>query len=68
MKIAFLTLFLGASARGLAQAINAKSQDDLTAKSTYFDGIQVPPLLELTTSNVENEFSQTKYMVVKYGR
>jgi protein disulfide-isomerase len=68
MRIASLTLFLGASALVAAQATDAKLQDDFTTKSTYFDGKKVPPLLELTLTNIDNEFNRTKYMVVKYGR
>lgn len=43
------------------EAINAK-------KATVFNDIKVPPLMELTPSNFDEEINKTKFMLVKHYR
>ncbi|KAI1141926.1 thioredoxin-like protein [Hypoxylon sp. FL0543] len=66
MRLASLALFLGAAARGIAQAIGAETSDSPDQENTYFNGKRVPPLLELTADNFDKEVKLSKFLVVKY--
>lgn len=75
MRLASFALCVGGTSvlAATVQSINAKvekAKDDPVAATgvTYFDGMQVPALLQLTADNSESEFNRTKYMVVNYGR
>lgn len=68
MRLASLALLLGASALGAAQAVGTDVQDDASKENTYFNGLRVPPLLELTGDNFAEEVNRTKFLVVKYFR
>ncbi|KAI2621502.1 thioredoxin-like protein [Hypomontagnella submonticulosa] len=66
MRLASLALFFGAAALGAAQAIGSESKDNPDKENTYFNGKKVPPLLELTPNNFDEEVKQSKLLVVKY--
>ncbi|KAI1379552.1 thioredoxin-like protein [Hypoxylon crocopeplum] len=66
MRLASLALFLSAAVLGSAQAIGAETNDSPDQENTYFNGKRVPPLLELTADNFDNEIQQSKFVVVKY--
>ncbi|RWA09543.1 hypothetical protein EKO27_g5557 [Xylaria grammica] len=66
MRLTSLALFFGAVTSGLAQAIGADTTDDPEKENTYFNGKRVPPLLELTSDNFNEEAQASKFLVVKY--
>ncbi|KAI0521318.1 thioredoxin-like protein [Xylaria bambusicola] len=66
MRLTSLALFFGAVTAGLAQAIGADKTDDPGKENTYFNGKRVPPLLELTSDNFNEEAQASKFLVVKY--
>lgn len=68
MRLTSLALCLAASAWGAAQAIGAESQNDPARESAYFNGKKVPPLLELTAENFDQEVRLSKFLVVKFFR
>ncbi|KAI6785102.1 uncharacterized protein J7T54_006744 [Emericellopsis cladophorae] len=64
MRFSPLTILTAAAALAKGQsldpeAINAK-------KATVFNDIKVPPLMDLTPSNFDDEIKKTKYMLVKH--
>lgn len=65
MRLTSLALWLGASALTAAQAIGA---DKDGADHSVFNGKNVPPVMELTADNFDDEVKKTKFMVVKYYR
>ncbi|KAK5998464.1 putative C3D6.13c-like protein [Cladobotryum mycophilum] len=64
MRLNSLSLLSGLAAIGLVRCAAAEEDDAL--KETYFDSIAVPPLLELTPSNWEEEAKKTKWLFVKH--
>jgi protein disulfide-isomerase len=64
----FLSLALLASAAILGRAQKMSLENDPKKENTYFDGKKVPPLLELTPSNWDEEVNQTKFLMVKHYR
>lgn len=66
MRLASLALLLGASFLGAAQSLGAETENDPAKENTYFNGQKVPPLLELTAENFDQEVQKTRYLVVKY--
>ncbi|KAI1739602.1 thioredoxin-like protein [Xylaria scruposa] len=66
MRLAPLALLFSAVTSGLAQAIGAETKDDPERENTYFNGKRVPPLLELTAENFDDEVQASKFLVVKY--
>lgn len=63
-------LLLGAAARVAAQDDDYDDEipEDKSLETTTFDGIKVPPMLELTPDNFESEIKKSKYMLVKHYR
>lgn len=63
-------LLLGATARVAAQDDFEDDEipEDKSLETTTFDGIKVPPMLELTPDNFETEIKKSKYMLVKHYR
>ncbi|KAG6366662.1 hypothetical protein INS49_000841 [Diaporthe citri] len=61
-------LLLGATARVAAQDDFEDDEipEDKSLETTTFDGIKVPPMLELTPDNFEAEIKKSKYMLVKH--
>ncbi|KAL1841983.1 hypothetical protein VTJ49DRAFT_6226 [Mycothermus thermophilus] len=55
-----LSLLLGSAAWAVAES------DDETREATFFNGIKVPPMLELTPDNWDKEIKASKYMIVKH--
>lgn len=46
----------------------AVADDSEAREPTYFNGIKVPPMLELTPDNWEKEIKASKYIIVKHFR
>lgn len=62
-------LLLGATARVAAQDDEDDyAPEDNSLETTTFDGIKVPPMLELTPDNFETEIKKSKYILVKHYR
>ncbi|POS80667.1 thioredoxin [Diaporthe helianthi] len=61
-------LLLGAVTRVAAQDDDYDDEipEDKSLETTTFDGIKVPPMLELTPDNFESEIKKSKYMLVKH--
>lgn len=56
---------------GAAALVRGQSLDEnyvTTKKPTVFNDVTVPPLLELTPLNFEEEVTKTKYLMVKHYR
>lgn len=66
MRLASLALLFSAVTSGIAQAIGSETADDPERENTYFNGKRVPPLLELTADNFDDEAKTSKFLVVKY--
>lgn len=64
MRLSPSVLLAGAATLLAAPAL-AKPK---VAKPTEFNGITVPPLLELNPTNYEEEIKKTKYILVKHYR
>lgn len=63
-----LSLALAAVAVAVAGAQKLSLEDDPKRENTYFDGKRVPPLLELTPKNWDQEINQTRFLMVKHYR
>jgi protein disulfide-isomerase len=61
MRLSFFAL-LGVAT--LAQSAATKKKK--VVQPTVFNGIQVPPLLELTPTNWEEEYKKTKWLMIKH--
>jgi protein disulfide-isomerase len=66
MRFLPLLFLLGASAVGPALAID--QDEDPSRENTYFDGVMVPPTLDLTPDTFEKEIKRSRWMVVKHFR
>lgn len=69
MRLRWLALFFGAVTLTIAQGTDADTTDDIDepeVKETYFNGIKVPPLLEITGDSFDKEVKASKFLVVKY--
>jgi protein disulfide-isomerase len=62
MRLSLLSLLVGAS------ALVAAGDEKKKGGPTTFNGITVPPLLELTPQNFDEEIVKTKWMFVKQHR
>jgi len=62
------TLPLLFSAAALVVADSADADDEEPREATHFNGIKVPPMLELTPENWEKEYKVSKYLLVKHYR
>ncbi|KAI1319329.1 thioredoxin-like protein [Xylariaceae sp. FL0255] len=67
MRLASLALLLGAARVAIAQAIRDPGAEDLPEGFyTRFNDQKVPPLLELTADNFDDELKASKFMVIKF--
>ncbi|KAI3332223.1 thioredoxin-like protein [Xylariaceae sp. AK1471] len=66
MRLSWLALFFSAATLGITQTTDADTTDDPERENTYFNGKRVPPLLELTGDNFDEEAMASKFLVVKY--
>lgn len=65
MRLRSLALVAASAAHAWAQSL---SGDADSKDFTEFDSVKVPPLLELTPSNFEEEMNQTRFLMVKHYR
>lgn len=49
-------------------AVVAVAEEDDTPKPTKFNGVTVPPLMELTPSNWAEQVNKTQFLMVKHYR
>lgn len=68
MRLSPFALLAGAVALAQAQSLSFGKDAASAKKSTTFNGVTVPPLLELNPSNFDDEMKQTKYLMVKHYR
>lgn len=61
-------LLLGAVTHVAAQEEEEEIPADYSQEYTQFDGKTVPPLLELTPANFDQEIKASKYLLVKHYR
>jgi len=61
-------LLLGAAALTRAASAVEWDEEDTTKEPTYFNGIRVPPLLELTPENFAEAVESTTHMLIKHYR
>jgi protein disulfide-isomerase len=66
MRLLSLALLAGAAVLGRAQKLSL--ENDPKKENTYFDGQRVPPLLELTPTNWDEEVNQTRFLMIKHYR
>jgi protein disulfide-isomerase len=67
MRLLHWSLLLGAVARAVAED-DYDFEDDAPKEATFFNGKKVPPMLELTPDNWEQESKASKYLLVKHYR
>ena len=69
MRLSSFLPLLGMAAVGLSAADAAKSKKaDEADKPTVFDGIEVPPMINLTPKNFEEYLNSSRYLFVKHYR
>jgi protein disulfide-isomerase len=69
MRLSSLLPFVGLAAVTVAAAdAKAEANADDSEKPTTFDGIEVPPLINLTPKNFDEHLNATKYLYVKHYR
>jgi len=66
MRLFNLTLLFGAAALVVAESPELDEDEDPPKEATYFNGKEVPPMLELTPANWEKEYKASKYLMVKH--
>ncbi|KAL7950351.1 thioredoxin domain-containing protein [Trichoderma barbatum] len=69
MRLTPFTLLSGLAALGLfgsSAAASADDEDSVGPENTYFDSLMVPPLIDLTPDNFDEEVSKSKYLLVKH--
>lgn len=59
-------LFLGATA--LAASTIGKKKKGTEKEDTYFNGVKIPPMLQLTPDTFEPEIHRSKFMIIKHFR
>ncbi|KAJ9132484.1 Thioredoxin-like protein [Coniochaeta hoffmannii] len=62
MRLLPFTLLFGAATLGAAASADDKTEQE----NTYFNGKKVPPMLELTESNWDQEINSSKWLMVKH--
>jgi protein disulfide-isomerase len=67
MRLLSPLLLLGAAAVGRVAAAAAADNDDGPPPTT-FNGVEVPPMMELTPENFVDEIESNKYMLIKHYR
>ncbi|KAG5955993.1 hypothetical protein E4U58_006804 [Claviceps cyperi] len=65
MKLSVLSLLASALALARAEPLGDEDTDEDVAASTVFNSKTVPPLLELTATNWNDEVNKTKWLLVK---
>ncbi|KAG6091411.1 hypothetical protein E4U30_006999 [Claviceps sp. LM220 group G6] len=65
MKLSVLSLLASALALARAEPLGDEDADKDVAASTVFNSKTVPPLLELTATNWNDEVNKTKWLLVK---
>jgi protein disulfide-isomerase len=65
MRLFTLPLLFSAAALVVADSTD---DDEEAREATHFNGIKVPPMLELTPANWEKEYKASKYLLVKHYR
>lgn len=68
MRLFDLTFLFGAAALVAAQSPSMDDDEEPVKTPTYFNGKEVPPMLELTPSNWDKELKASKYLMVKHYR
>ncbi|KAL2168200.1 hypothetical protein VTG60DRAFT_259 [Thermothelomyces hinnuleus] len=66
MRLFDLTFLFGAAALVVAQSPTVDDDEEPPKETTYFNGREVPPMLELTPSNWDKELKASKYLMVKH--
>lgn len=66
MRRSLLALLAGATSFVYAQSLS--KEEDPKKENTYFNTQKVPPLLELTPNNWEEEMQNSRFLVVKHYR
>jgi len=66
MRLSSLALWLGAATVGAAAGDDSDSSD--TREITFFDGKEVPPMLELTPDTFGQASKASKWMMIKHYR
>ena len=66
MRLFKLSLLFGAAAWAVAES--SEEPEEEVREATRFNGIVVPPMLELTPDNWEQERKASKYLMVKHYR
>ena len=66
MRLSSFALLAGVA--GVTQAQSLDKDAINSKKATTFNGVKVPPLLEITPNNFEEELTKTKYLMVKHYR
>ncbi|KAK3905553.1 thioredoxin-like protein [Staphylotrichum tortipilum] len=64
MRLFTLPLLLGAAALAVAESTDLDEEE--VREATHFNGIKVPPMLELTPENWDKEYKASKYLLVKH--
>jgi protein disulfide-isomerase len=67
MRLILLPLLFGAAVWAAA-ASSDSSDEEGAGENTYFNGIKVPPMLELTQDNWEEEYKSSQWLMVKHYR
>lgn len=68
MRLLPLSLLFGAAATALAAAVTNDDEFPAVLETTHFNGIAVPPMLELSPETWEQEMNNTKFLMVKFFR
>lgn len=66
MRLSPLALFAGAAALVRGQSLDPNTLS--SKKSTVFNGVTVPPPLELTPANFKEEITKTRFLMIKFYR
>jgi protein disulfide-isomerase len=66
MRLSPFAFLAGVATVSRAQSLDPDTSD--SSKATVFDGITVPPLLQLTPANFDEEIKKTRYLVIKHYR
>jgi protein disulfide-isomerase len=74
MRLSPFALFMGLSAlvKASGETLVTRESDDWEEQEplvpTVFNGVTVPPMLELDPSNYKDEIAKSKYLVIKHYR
>jgi len=68
MKLSVLSILASAFALAGAEPLGDSDADNSASKGTVFNSKPVPPLLELTPANWNDEVNKTKWLLVKNFR